>query len=308
MILKTYTGVTELIDTCTLQLGEEQLALLPSEEDIAFYEEHGWYISKKVLPDEVIDTAIRGTERYYRGERDFQLPIDSGFSNWKLEDGLDVIRNNEFVALQNKELRQLALQPIVGAIAARLARTKQIRLFDDQLIYKPPQDKKGKSAVGWHADRAYWSNCTSDNMLTAWIPFHDCDEAIGPLVVLDRSHKWSGIEDTRFFKEYDLESLEQRFHQENRQIVKVPMTLKKGQLSFHHCRTIHGSYPNHSNSCRLSIAVHLQDGANRYRPFWNKKGQQIHIIDEFLCRKLPNGDPDFSDPAAFPIVWSEKNF
>lgn len=25
------------------------MALLPTEEDVAFYEEHGWYISKKVL-------------------------------------------------------------------------------------------------------------------------------------------------------------------------------------------------------------------------------------------------------------------
>lgn len=292
------------MQTFTQSLSKEELALLPTQEDIAFYQEHGWYISKKVLPDEIIDTAIRGSQRYYRGERDFPLPITSGFSDWKPEDGLDVIRNNEFVALQNRELRQLALHPIIGAIAARLARTKSIRLFDDQLIYKPPQDKHGKSAVGWHADRAYWSNCTSENMLTAWIPMHDCDEAIGPLVVLDRSHKWSGIENTRFFKECDMESLEQRFHQE-RDLVKVPMTLKKGQMSFHHCRAIHGSYPNHSNSSRLSIAVHLQDDANSYRPFWNQKGEQIHIIDEFLCRKLPNGNPDFSDPAVFPVIWSE---
>ena len=27
-------------------LSNEQLALLPTETDIAFYEKHGWYISK----------------------------------------------------------------------------------------------------------------------------------------------------------------------------------------------------------------------------------------------------------------------
>jgi hypothetical protein len=25
-----------------------------------------------------------------------------------------------------------------------------------------------------------------------------------------------------------------------------------------------------------------------------------------LCRKLPNGDPDFSDPEVFPTVWAES--
>lgn len=295
------------METCIQPLTQEQLALLPTEEDIAFYEQHGWYISKPILADEVIDRAIQGSESYYRGERDMKLPITSGYSDWKPEDGYNVVRNNEFVSLQSQALRQLALQPIIGAIAARLARTKQIRLLDDQLVYKPPQDRHGKSAVGWHADRAYWGTCSSDNLLTAWIPFHDCDESRGPLVVLDGSHKWSGIQNTRFFNNPNLEDMEHKFSQEGRKIVKVPMTLKKGQVSFHHCWTIHGSYPNRSQSFRLALAVHLQDEANKYRPFWNSKGEQIHIADELLCRKLPNGDPDFSDPAAFPILWSEEN-
>jgi len=24
-----------------------------------------------------------------------------------------------------------------------------------------------------------------------------------------------------------------------------------------------------------------------------------------LCRRLPNGDPDFSDPDVFPTIWAE---
>ncbi len=294
------------MDILSSPLSQEQLALLPSQEDVAFYKEHGWYISKKILSDEIIDQAIQGSERYYRTERDTPLPISSGYSDWKPEDGYDVVRNNEFVSLQNRELRQLGLQPIIGAIAARLAKTKQIRLLDDQLVYKPPQDKNGKSAIGWHADRAYWSTCSSDNLITAWIPFHDCDESRGPLVVLDKSHKWSGIEDTRFFNNHNLEDMEEKFRSCGRQVVKIPMILKKGQVSFHNCWTIHGSLSNYSQSFRLAMAVHLQDEANHYRPSWNKKGQEIHIFDEFLCRKLPNGNPDFSDPTVFPVLWSQE--
>ncbi|MBA3920877.1 MAG: phytanoyl-CoA dioxygenase family protein [Nostocaceae cyanobacterium] len=295
-----------ITNTLTKHLSPEQLALLPTDEDVAFYEEHGWYISKKVLSDEIIDEAIRGSERYYLGERDMQLPITTGYTDWKPEDG-DIVRNNEFVSLQNRQLRQLGLQPIIGAIAARLARTNEIRLLDDQLVYKPPTDENGKSAIGWHADRAYWATCSSHNLLTAWIPFHDCDELRGPLVVLDGSHKWSGMENTRFFNNYKLAEMEQMFCQPGRQVVKVPMELKKGQVSFHHCWTIHGSYPNRSDSFRLAMAVHLQDQANHYHPFWNHKGEEIHIVDEALCRKLPNGDPDFSDPAVFPVLWTSDS-
>ena len=295
------------MQTFMQRLSEEQLALLPTEEDVDFYEEHGWYISKKVIPDKIIDEAILGSESYYRGERDVQLAINSGFKDWRPEDG-NVLRNNEFTSLQSLQLRKLALQPIIGAISARLARTKRIRLLNDQLINKPPSPDLSQTEIGWHADKAYWSTCSSDKLLTAWIPLQDCDESCGPLVVWDGSHKWSWseLQDTRFFNIKNHEDFEQRFLQQGQKIFKVPMTLKKGQMSFHHCWAVHGSYPNNSKLFRLAMAVHLQDDANHYRTFWNK-GQQVHICDDFLCQKLPNGDPDYSDPTVFPVLWSEED-
>lgn len=65
-------------------------------------------------------------------------------------------------------------------------------------------------------------------------------------------------------------------------------------------------FSNSSGLPRLSYAVHLQDGPNHYRPFRTAQGREIHLFDEKLCRTLPDGDPDFSDPAVFPTVWSEK--
>ncbi len=285
-------------------LTQEQQALLPTEEDVCFYEEHGWYISPPIIPEAVIKRAIAGSQAFYRGEKDATLPVATGYSDWKPEDG-DIVRNNEFVSLQKQELRELALQPIIGAIAARLARTDEIRILDDQLVYKPPfkPGSKLNSTVGWHSDRAYWGTCSSDNLLTAWIPFHDCDEARGPLVVLDKSHRWSGLQDMRYFNNPNLTDLETQFARSGKEVVRVPMTLKQGQVSFHHCWTSHGSYPNRSNKRRQALAVHLQDKSNHYRPYINR-GKEIHIFDEQLCRRLPNGDPDFSDPQVFPVVWS----
>ena len=293
------------MNTLERVLTQQQQSVLPTEKDICFYEEHGWYISPVIIPESVIDEAIAGSQAFYRGEKDAVLPVATGYSDWKPEDG-DIIRNNEFVSLQKQELKQLATLPVIGAIAARLARTDEIRILDDQLVYKPPlkPDSKVNSTVGWHSDRAYWGTCSSDNLLTAWIPFHDCDEARGPLVVIDKSHQWSGLQDMRYFNNPDLNDLTDKLQNEGRKIVKVPMTLKKGQVSFHHCWTIHGSYPNCSTKHRQALAVHLQDKNNRYRAYINSQGREIHIFDEQLCRRLPNGDPDFSDPQIFPVVWS----
>ncbi|MBD2308790.1 phytanoyl-CoA dioxygenase family protein [Chroococcidiopsis sp. FACHB-1243] len=293
------------METCAFRLSEEQLALLPTEADIAFYEEHGWYISKQILPDELLDTAILGSERYYRGERDTPLLGKNAYSDWKPEDK-SFIRNNEFVSLQNKQLHKLGFYPIIAAIAARLSRTKRIRLFADSLLCKLPTIKDSHNGVvGWHTDKAYWSTCSSDKLLTAWIPFQNCDESLGPLIVIDGSHKWKDTHLMKNFFDPNLNELEEKFRQQGKQITKVPMTIQKGQVSFHHCLTIHGSSPNYSDSLRLAMAVHMQDDGNHYRPFWNQKGEQIHIGYEALCRKLHNGHPDFSDPALFPILWSE---
>ncbi len=291
------------METLTKGLSEEQLKLLPTEEDIAFYEEHGWFISKQVLSDEIIEEAILGSQKFYQGERDGTIPYSTGYIDWKPEDG-DDLRNNEFVCLQKKELLNLALQPVIGAIAARLARTKQIRLFDDSLVYKAPMSKAGKGVVGWHTDQAYSSNCTSNKMLTAWIPLHDSQENRSPLVVIDGSHKWSGIEHLRYFNHQNLKEIKDKFIQTGRKVIELPMVMKKGQISFHHGWVIHGSYPNYSNFSRLALAIYLQDGDNHYRPFWNQ-GKEVNHFANNICRKLPNGYPDYSDPAIFPVVWSE---
>ncbi len=287
-------------------LSPEQQALLPKESDVAFYEEHGWYTSPQVIPEEVIDRAILGAQRFYRGERDGTLPLDEGYCNWTPEQG-DIMRNNEFISLQNREIRQLVHFPLISAIAAKLVRTDEIRLLDDQLISKPPQiDNQAENMVGWHSDLAYWASCSSNKIFTAWIPLQDCDESMGPLVVIDKSHKWPGLEDMRFFNDKDMENWENKFRSEGKEIVKVPMTLKKGQISFHHGWAIHGSYPNHSSVDRRVVAIHLQDGENHYRPYFDKQGRKVQMFDEKLCRTLPNGDPDFSDPDIFPVLWSGK--
>ncbi len=271
--------------------------LLPSKEDITFYQEHGYYKSKKIFTDEEIDAAIAGSERYYRGERDVSLPHE--FPEWKPEHG-NVLRKNDYASLQNHQMAELIHKPILGAIAARLCGAT-VRLWHDQLLYKPISNPEKAANVGWHTDRGYWKTCTSDNMLTAWIPFHDCDEMMGTITMIDQSSHWpDNTEELDFFSN-DLVGLEKRFNAGGKPIVKVPMNLLKGQVSFHSCLTIHGSGPNLGKIPRRSIAVHMQDKANRYRPFRYKDGTLAQHGLDSLCRQV-NGYPDYTDPIMCPSL------
>jgi hypothetical protein len=275
---------------------------LPTEADVAFYEGHGWWISPKIFSDEFIEAAAWAAERFYR-RRDRWLPFRHGFSNWTPADGLDVVRNNEFVSLQSDDLRAVACQPRLGHIAARLARVEGVRLLDDQLVYKPPRGRTASTAVGWHADHAYWGTCSSDRLLTAWIPFCDVDESTGTLAVLDGSHRWPDTEHARFFTDPDLSAAEVRFERRGRRVERVPLNMRRGQVSFHHGWTLHASYPNNSDHPRLALAVHLQDIGNRYRPGRLPNGDPVHMFDELLCRQTASGEPDFADPTVFPLIW-----
>jgi hypothetical protein len=276
--------------------------LLPSDDDVAFYEEHGYWVSPRVLPDDLIDDAMRGAERHWAGERDWALPISSGFSDWSADDGM-AMRNNEYVSLQNREIRALVHHPVIGLIAARLSRSNVVRLWDDQLVSKPPSDGSGGAVVGWHSDRAYWMTCTSPDMLTAWIPLHDCPAEMGPVIYIDGSHRWPISETMRHFNTDDLDELQARTMGPAIEPLKRVIAIEKGQMSFHHSRLIHGSGINRGAHARTSIALHLQDERNRYRTFLNEQGVPWHLPNDDLCRRDADGQPDYTDPAVFPVLY-----
>lgn len=282
-------------------LEENQQQLLPTDKDIEFFHEHGWFITKKVLPEALIDRMFAASEELYQGKKDAELPI-AGCSNWRQGDNT-AVRNNEYISFQKKAFRELSLHPVIGAIAARLMDTSTVRYFQDQLICKEP-NHDSSTHVGWHTDRSYHSNCTSHKLLTVWIPLHNVDEEHGSLVMVDGSHKWSRTEHLRGFNHDNHHSIEQEFTQRGKRFHKIPYRLKKGQISFHHSSVVHGSYPNRSTMMRRAIVINLQDGENRYQPYYSNNGEPIHHFLDSLCRPQANGFPDYTDPAIFPVVWS----
>jgi ectoine hydroxylase-related dioxygenase (phytanoyl-CoA dioxygenase family) len=287
-----------------MKLTPEQYELLPSSEDVEFYRQHGYYVSKRIFSDDEIDEAIYGSERFYSGERDFSVPPSiKPFEGWKPENGDDGIRINDYVSLQNAEILSLMLNPVLGAIAARLSGSNTIRLWHDQMIFKPTDTAGNKTNIGWHTDRAYWKTCSSANMLTAWIPFQTCDESMGPLMAIDGSHRLTGNGDLRHFHTSDQTGLQDHFAADRR-AARIPLNLEKGQVSFHHCLTIHGSGANRNSNPRHSISVHLQDASNRYQAYTYSNGERAWHRNDVLCRTI-NGKPDYTDPDFCPVIWSD---
>lgn len=237
------------------------------------------------------------------GRRDRSLPRAAKFTDWRPGDG-DGVRNNEFCSLQNDTVRELVMLPVLGAIAACLARAPAIRLFDDQAIYKPPAvNDTTATVVGWHTDHSYWSTCTSTSMLTAWVPLEDATEENGTLCVVDGSHCWPESEHMRGFNDPDLDSIEHRMGRKISQALITPMQLRKGEVSFHHMRAIHASAINRVRTPRVAVAIHMQDDGNRYRAYSTPEDNRVILPHDQLCRHDGGGDPDYADPDIFPQIW-----
>ena len=296
----------------TATLSRAQHALLPTDEEVEHYAAHGWYLTRRVFTADEADELTEASERYYAGERSRSLPRrPPRLASWQPSDG-PVQRHNDYVHYESDPIARILLKPVIGAIAARLAGADRIRVFQSTLIYKPPLAAEPTNLVPWHFDKHYWATSTSGRMLTAFIPFHACGETEGTITMIDGSHLWreTGREDsvTKHFAERDRADLE-RVLAENAaynhaEVRKVPMLIPKGHMSFHHCRTYHGSGANLSGRPRRAVSLHLQDGENEYRRFALSDGSAVAYNHDALVRRLPDGRPDYADPEYCPVLWS----
>jgi Phytanoyl-CoA dioxygenase (PhyH) len=276
-----------------------------TESDVAFYQEHGYWVSPVVIAPDVLDAAERGMERFYARDVDHLLDwdrrtdIDSfplgRYSHWGWVPAHgDVMRKNDYTSLRVNELSSLAHYPVVAACAARLSGFPQLRLWHDQLLYKPVDAGNTPAYVKWHTDRFYWQTCSSEEMLTAWIPFADVTERDGAMCVLDGSHRWSDEVDIDWSSApfSVIDDVVSQYHAE-----LVPICLERGQISFHHCKTIHGSGLNRGKTARRSFVIHFQPGTNRYV----ERG--YHHANDDLVRTTSDGVPDYADPDISPQLF-----
>ncbi len=295
------------------QLSESEQALLPSAGDVEDYQHHGWYLSQKLLTDEELEQLGQASERYYAQGPDRELPHrPSKLAHWTPGDG-DVQRHNDYIAYQSQVIGRILRKPLIAAVAARLARARSIHLFQSTLIYKPAIADEPSNIVPWHFDKHYWATSSSADMLTAFIPFHDCFDENGTLVVIDGSNRWEELpHDSSVHLHFaqrdpsELEEVLQRNARHNNAAVKkVPMKIKAGHMSFHHCRVYHGSGANEAVTPRRAISLHLQPGDNRWVESYNADGVlQTYNHDELVV-KGPAGAPDYLDPEFCPKLWEQ---
>lgn len=272
--------------------------VLPTERDVAFFETEGYWIAPKLLDEARLEALREGMMRVYEG--DYETGREPWQGYWKPGGNAASLRKTDNSHWSDLTLKGLATDPVIGEIAAKLMRSDSIRLWHDQLLYKPGEGEAKMSAnVGWHQDYFYWQAAQAPTLLTAWVAFDDVDEANGCMRVIPKSHTWGLIEGNDFFAQDLAEQQASMKAPDGSAAEPVPLIMKAGQVSFHHALTLHGSGPNSTDKPRRSLAVHLMTGDTRYRG--NSAGEG-HMNVGLLGGK----DGDLFSGEPFPVLYTEK--
>lgn len=132
-----------------------------------------------------------------------------------------------------------------------------VRFWHDQLFCKPAHHG---GVVAWHQDYSYWTRTQPMAHLTCWMALDDSTLDNGCLYYVPGSHKWNLLPITGLAG--DMNEIKTVLNEEQKQAFRpVPVELKRGQCSFHHPLTVHGSYENRSDRPRRATLVNaFRDG------------------------------------------------
>lgn len=226
-----------------------------SQEQLDFYHQQGYVSGVRLLDPAQVDTLLEELEdlsdpkhpghglfyEFHANEsRDPENVLLHALGAWRIEPGFHDL-------LWNPALLAPAAQLIEGAV----------RFWHDQLFCKPARHG---GLVAWHQDYSYWTRTQPMEHLTCFIALDDCDEENGCLQYVPGSHRWPLLPITGLANNMDAiqtvlsPQQKETFH-------PVGARLKRGEASFHHPLTVHGSRENRSHRPRRAAVVNVfRDG------------------------------------------------
>ncbi|RYG64022.1 phytanoyl-CoA dioxygenase family protein [bacterium] len=197
----------------------------------------------------------------------------------------------------SEAFEELVRNPILAEEIGQLMKMEmdahEIRLFHDQIQYKPAQ----KGGVNmWHQDSPYWPVLEpKDVQLTAWVALDDAGEDNGCMSMVPGSQRWGNqIEFLHTLKNFT--DMPGDF--EGHDVTVVPCPVERGRVHFHHPLTWHGSPANNSGRPRRAVALHFMTE----RAVFDASKSKLHPMGQFV----EGGDGEKVYGEHFPLVWEEK--
>lgn len=219
-----------------------------SEEQIAFFRNHGWLAVEDVIPAADLDELEGHCERLVQEKERFANDWAWDQSEKKEDRSFRILQSSPSFVW--KEIGDARYRKWLVAFASSLM-NRRLEFWYDQFLAKPP----GKSVpTYWHQDEAYWGRNLDDRGITCWIPLQDVDAKNGCMHFIDGGHKLGvlphhlveGVQSDLITCDVD----------EKRMIV---CPIRRGSVTFHHSKTPHFTTANTSQAWRKAVTNHMQE-------------------------------------------------
>jgi ectoine hydroxylase-related dioxygenase (phytanoyl-CoA dioxygenase family) len=257
-----------------------------TQEQIAQFHADGFLNGGPILNDEEVETLRAEIMRVIeqRDRRDIPQPVlvrnltkNDAAPVWQIVD----------IWMASEPFRQLIAHPQITAGIAQLTDASELRIWHDQIQYKPAQIG---GQTDWHQDAPLWPIIAPMTEVTAWVALDDADESNGCMSMVPGSHTWGDHQD--FLNTLDAyDGMPAEFEGHPVRVVRCPV--KKGEVHFHHALTWHGSHANTSGRPRRAIALHYMTNETRY------VASGRHVMKDYV--EVADGEQMRGE--AFPLVY-----
>lgn len=263
----------------------------------AFYEEHGYIVFPKLVPQDLLD---RCNERF----EDIITGKVSGNAITVMYDVKDRKSVNKVQDIHNDEvfLEYIKCKEILDIVEAFTG--ANILAIHNMLIAKPPDIGFGTTKHPPHQDLYYFPIRPADTIVAAWTAMEPCNNENGCLYVYPGSHRFGKL----FAHDYPPGAEPGTVNKFYHGILDMPYTVKSmdlemqpGDTVFFHPLLIHGSGVNRSQGNRRAISCHYSSCDGQYIDV--DKSVQSTIKDEVMqyVRSKTGMDLDYAD------VWRFKS-
>jgi ectoine hydroxylase-related dioxygenase (phytanoyl-CoA dioxygenase family) len=251
------------------------------------YRAHGFVLGPPVLTGVQVQRLCDETQRVIRdhGQQDVPQPVllhnmgrDDSQAVWQIVN----------IWQASRAFQELVHHPAIVAAAAQLLGGEQVRLWHDQIQYKPA----GTGGVNmWHQDGPYWPILhPQDQQVTAWIALDEAAEDNGCMSMVPGSHLWGRqIDFLHTLKTFDDMPTAWQERRLEARLCPVPA----GSVHFHHSLTWHASNANRSGRPRRAIALHFMNNRTCYH------ADGGHPMKPYVTV----ADGQVLEGPAFPLVW-----
>jgi phytanoyl-CoA hydroxylase len=207
----------------------------------AFFAEHGWLVVRDAVARQRVTELERAVDAIYGA----WPPVPTGLV-WELA---GVSRMSATIAAH-------AQDAAIGQRVAEVLGCARVKLLQDTVLVKAARIG---GPVAWHQDHTYTGYLEPARAVSVRLALTDCHRDNGCLEVISGSHTWGLIGDVRALTESHVADAlgPAAAHWQER---VAALELAPGDISIHHCLTLHKSRDNRSAHARKTLISRLFDG------------------------------------------------